>query len=106
MVAEPDRLHNSFFLESTTQSEIVEIVNSLRLYTAAGHDKIPMRSVKESINYISELLTYVLNLSVNSGIVPAQMKLPRVVPLYKSGDKRFPSNYRPVSFLPVFSKFL
>ena len=81
MVAESDRLHNSFFLESTTQSEIVEIVNSLCLNTAAGHDKIPMWSVKESINYISMLLTYVLNLSSNTGIVPAQMKLARVVPL-------------------------
>ena len=106
MVAEPDRLNSSFFLESTTQSEIVEIVNSLCLNTAAGHDKIPMWSVKESINYIFELLTYVLNLSINSVIVHAQMKLARVVPLYKSGDKRLLSNYRPVSVLPVFSKFL
>ena len=102
MVAQPGRLHNSFFLESTTQSEIVEIINSLRLNTAAGHDKIPLWSVKESINYISELLTFVLNLSINSGIVPAQMKLARVVPLNKSGDKRLLSNYKPVSVLPVF----
>ena len=34
------------------------------------------------------------------------MKLVRVVPLYKSGDKNLLSNYRPVSVLPVFSKFL
>ena len=106
MVAQPDRLHNSLFLVSTSQSEIFEIVNSLRLNTAAAHDKILMWSVKESINYISELLTYVLNLSINSGIVPAQMKLARVVPLNKSGDKRLLSNYRPVSVLPVSSKFL
>ena len=106
MVAEPDLLHETFFLESTTQSEIVEIVNSLRLDTAAGHDEIRIWSVKESINYISELLTYVLNLSINSGIVPARMKLVRVVPLYKSGDKRSLSNYRLVSVLPGFSKFL
>ena len=65
-----------------------------------------MWSVKESINYISQLLTYVLNLSINSGIVAAQMKLARVVPLNKSGDKRLLSNYRPVSVLPVSSKFL
>ena len=56
--------------------------------------------------YISGPLTYVLNLSINSGIVPAQMKLARVVPLYKSGDKSLLSNYRPASVLPVFSKFL
>ena len=101
-----DRLHNSFFLESTTQSEIVETANSLRLNTAAGHDKIRMWSVKESINYISEPLTYVLNISINSGLLPAQLKLARVVPLYKSGDKSLLSNYRPLSVLPVFSKFL
>ena len=67
-----------------------------------------MWSVEESINYISEPLTYVLNLSINSVIVPAQMKLARVVSLYiyKSGDKSLLSNYRPVSLLPVFSKFL
>ena len=35
--------------------------------TAAGHDKVPMWSVKESINYISEPLTYITNLSINSG---------------------------------------
>ena len=65
-----------------------------------------MWSVKESINYISEPLTYVLNISINSGLLPAQLKLVRVVPLYKSGDKSLLSNYRPLSVLPVFSKFL
>ena len=46
-----------------------------------------MWSAKESVNYISEPLTYVSNLPINSAIVPAQMKLARVVPLYKSGSK-------------------
>ena len=30
----------SFFFESATQTEIVEIANSLGLNTTAGHDKI------------------------------------------------------------------
>ena len=65
-----------------------------------------MWSVKKSINYISKPLTYIINLSINSGVVPDQMKLPRVVPLFKSDDKRLFSNYKPVSVLPIFSKFL
>ena len=66
-----------------------------------------MWSVEESIKYISEPLTYVLNLSIiNLGIVPPQMKLARVVLLYKSSNKRFLSNNRPASVLPVFSKFV
>ena len=34
------------------------------------------------------------------------MKIAQVIPLFKSGDKSLFTNYRPVSVLPVFSKFL
>ena len=34
------------------------------------------------------------------------MKIARVIPLFKSGDKSLFTNYRPISVLPVFSKFL
>ena len=34
------------------------------------------------------------------------MKIARVIPLFKSGDKSLFTNYRAVSVLPVFSKFL
>lgn len=97
---------NSMFFQSVTQSEIMEIVNSLRPGTAAGHDKIPMWAVKNSINFISEPPTHIINLSVQSGIVPDQMKIARVIPLFKSGVNSLFSNYRPISVLPIFSKTL
>ena len=65
-----------------------------------------MWSVKESINYISEPLTYIINLSINSGVVPDQMKLAGVVPLFKPDDKRLFPNYRPVSVLQIFFQIL
>ena len=58
--------------------------------------------MKESINFISEPLTYIINLSISSCVVPDQMKLARVVPLFKSDGKRSFSNYRPVSVLSIF----
>ena len=47
---------------------------------------------------------HVVNLSLNSGIVPDQIKIARVLPLFKSGDDSVFSNYRPISVLPIFSK--
>ena len=58
----------SVFLQPATQQEILEIVNSLRLGTAAGWDMIPMCAVKDSMDLISEPLTHIINLSISSGI--------------------------------------
>jgi hypothetical protein len=38
--------------------------------------------------------------------VPNEMKIARVIPLFKSGDRTLFTNYRPISILPSFSKFL
>ena len=41
-----------------------------------------------------------------NGIFPDRMKIARVVPLFKNGDVKEFSNYRPVSILSQFSKIL
>ena len=97
---------NSFFLQSASEQEVTEICNSFRSGTAPGYDSISMNVVKESFNLICAPLTYIINLSLNSGVVPQEMKIAQVIPLFKSGDKSLFTNYKPVSVLPVFSKFL
>ena len=49
-----------------------------------------------------------MNVSLGFGLVPEQMNVARVIPLFKSGTLSLSTNYRPVSVLPVFffSKFL
>jgi hypothetical protein len=39
-------------------------------------------------------------------VFPERLKFSEVVPLFKKGSKTDLSNYRPVSFLPVFSKLI
>lgn len=41
---------------------------------------------------------------VTVGIFPDKLKLAKVVPIYKSDNKHFLENYRPISILSVFSK--
>ena len=64
------------------------------------------QAIKEVIDLIVQPLTYITNSSLSSGIVPDQMKIARVVPLFKTGDLSQFTNYRPVSVLPAFSKCL
>ena len=96
---------NSIFLEPITEHEISEICASFRAGTSAGFDQVTMDVVKQTINLIIAPLTHIMNLSLSSGFVPEQMKVARVIPLFKSGTLSLFTNYRPVSVLPAFSKF-
>ena len=64
-----------------------------------------MTVIKESILLVSEPLTHTINLSIQRGIVPDEMKIARVIPIFKSDDQSLFTNYRPISVLPSFSKF-
>ena len=49
-------------------------------------------------------LTVLFNLSVQQCKIPGEWKKAKVTPLYKSGAKSDPKNFRPISVLPVVSK--
>jgi len=40
------------------------------------------------------------------GIYPERFKFSLIKPIYKSGERSLPSNYRPISLLPALSKIL
>lgn len=56
------------------------------------------------IEILAPYLADIFNECIDHGIFPDLMKHSKVVPLFKAGDKQDPSNYRPVSILPVLSK--
>ena len=51
-------------------------------------------------------LMHIFDLSLKNGVFPDKLKIARVTPIFKSGDKEFVSNYRPISVLSCFSKIL
>ena len=102
----PPKLVNSIFLEVASEEEIIEICGTCRSGSAVGHDSISMNVIKDSTDKIIFPITGIINLSITSGIVPNQLKIARVIPLFKSGEQDIFTNYRPVSVLPAFSKIL
>ena len=96
----------SIFFSPTTEDEIITIAQSFASGKVAGYDNIPMSIIKESIRIISGPLAHIMKLSIAHGVVPDQMKIARVVPVFKADDQSLFTNYRPVSVLRRFSKFL
>ena len=79
--------------------------SSFRPATSAGYGDLTMNVVKDAIAFIVIALTYIINLSLANGVVPDQLKIARVILLFKSGTIFLFTNYRPVSVLPAFSTF-
>ena len=94
-----------FILDPVSENEVLKILSNFK-DSSAGWDELKpliMKNIKESIK---TPLTHICNKSFSSGLVPSELKIANVVPIFKSGDEMVFSNYRPVSVLPVFSKLL
>ena len=96
---------SSMYLEAVSNNEVKDIILNLN-NASPGWDNISAKIVKQTYQSFLEPLTFILNLSLKSGIVPDDLKLAKVLPLYKSKNKNLISNYRPISVLPVFLKVL
>lgn len=96
---------NSLFLRPVDDMEVKNIITSLK-NSSAGWDGINAKVVKRSCYIYLHLLTYLFNLSLEQGTVPKELKIAKVVPLFKNGNSMLIKNYRPISILPLFSKIL
>ena len=81
-------------------------MNKLKNKTSTDNDGLDMIIIKKNIDCIIDPLSHIFNLSFQTGTFPNKMKLAKVIPLFKDGDKHMLTNYRPVSLLSQFSKVL
>ena len=100
-----NRVSNSIVINEVVSHEVTIIIKNLK-EGSSGWDGVSASILKKTYDSFIQPLTHVLNISITNGVFPNELKVARVVPLFKSGDPMMFSNYRPVSVLPVFSKNL
>ena len=94
---------NSIVLPPVTLAEVRQTVMSMK-NSSAGWDEFPALVAKQSIDSHIEPLTCLINRSFRDGVFSNELKLARVVPIFKCSDSRAPSNNRLISSLSFFSK--
>ena len=98
-------IENSIFVPDVTENDVWNVIAQLK-NSSAGWDHFPAIVAKQCINGYITPLTHVINLSLIQGVFPSELKLARVVPIYKNGDRQQITNYRPRSVTSFFSKVL
>ena len=94
----------SFDTLHTCPADVFNVLRSLRPRKAPGADDIPPLLLKECARGISSSLSTLFNISFTQGKVPSEWKKALVIPVFKSGDRALPTNYRPISLLSIVSK--
>ena len=68
-------------------------ISNLSLATVVGVDGISPRILKSAIKPLSILLSKLINKCLDRGLFPDALKIARISPIFKAGDRTDPSNY-------------
>jgi hypothetical protein len=94
---------HTLFIKPVVEQEVLNVIKNLKS-SSAGYDNICGKIIKLTYDCFLTPLTHVLNVSFSHGFFPNELKIAKVLPLFKSGDIFLVQNYRPISILPFFSK--
>ena len=79
---------------------------SLKINKYSGVNNIYFNIIKKCFGAPCETLIYLFQLSLEKRVFLDDLKIAKVTPVYKAGDHSDISNYRPIPFVPCFSKIL
>jgi hypothetical protein len=94
----------SFAFNYVSPKELELEIMEIPLNKSYGLYSCPARILKCSRYILSNPLSVLINMSVESGIYPDKLKHAKVIPIFKNDDETDPSNYRPISLLSIFNR--
>ena len=93
-----------FELRQVTESQVEKVIRGLPSNKAPGMDKISSRILQDCLPYTLTTITHIVNNSFFANTFARAWKTAEITPILKCGSPDVPSNYRPISFLPIVSK--
>ena len=102
-VSNTQQINNSLFLSPVTIDEVELIINNLK-NTNTGLNSIPVKIFKQLTPLLVPTICMIINICFSKGIFPDVLKIARITPVFKKGDRQACGNYRPIASLPFLSK--
>lgn len=96
--------NNTMFLRPASVSEVFDTISALETKKACGYDGFPVSALQKHRAHLAPLLCTCFNDCISQGTYPDCLKIAIVTPIFKGGDQKNPSNYRPISVLPAINK--
>ena len=106
----PNPNQKRFILHPALESEVEKEAKELDPSKSCGFFDISPKIIKWSASLLAPILTKLFNMCFLGGIYPDSLKIARVKPIFKGGNKNESTLYRPISILSqinrIFEKLL
>ena len=97
---------NQFNFQDVDEDTIRKIIDDFAPKKSCGFDGITLMQLKYLKETLLAPITLIIRQVIHTGIFPEQLKIAKVIPIYKKDDDTIFSNYRPISILPAISKII
>jgi hypothetical protein len=92
-----------FSIVMTDSDKIRPLINTLK-NKGPGVNSIQYKFIVLALEQFCDILTTLINTCLSTSQFPPELKVAKVIPIFKKGCKTELGNYRPISILPSFSK--
>ena len=99
-----NRVNNSIFVCPVDDIEVLNMLNKLDKSKSSGPNSIPTNLLKNHAHAFVLPLKLAINQSFVEGKFPDLLKIAKVCPVFKKGERNLRENYRPISLLSNLSK--
>ena len=86
--------------------EFEKAFNALKRNKIIGSDGLNSNIIMDVYDSIKVILFKIFKESLEEAAFPEKLKIAKLIPVFKKGDKENVENYRPISIFPVFSNVL
>ena len=100
------RVTKNFVLQKVSTDFVWKELTKLKLTKVTGLDGLTAKLLRDAAPVMAKPITYLVNLTISTGVIPSEWKDARVTPIFKSGESNDENNYSLISVLPLVSKVM
>lgn len=99
-----NRSPKSIFFRTTDAEEVAKLIRNMKKKKSVGWDCVSTALLMNCAPVLAPLLAPLFNQCFHEGYYPKELKIARIIPIFKKGESYLLGNYRPIALLSVINK--
>lgn len=101
-----NHINEKYSIPLISEAKAEKIICGMNDSKAVGYDKISVKFAKMFKSAIIPIIVLIINMTIVCSRIPTALKISRITPIHKSGERNYANNYRPISNISLLAKVM